>query len=77
MSTQVLSAQNKYHDVMLNPTSPKLGLLKRKRGRYYPTGTRQLQDGRVEVTFYLPPSILRQWQSAITDGKRIRLFVPR
>lgn len=65
-----------YHDVMLMPqVAPKR--LRRTRGRYYPTGTRQLQDGRVEVTFNLPPSVLRQWQTAITSGKKIRLFVPR
>ncbi len=76
MSQQLLSTNQKYHDVMLSSTSAKPKLFGRKKGRYYPTGTRQLMDGRMEVTFYLPPSILRQWQSAITNGKRIRLFVP-
>jgi len=68
--------QQKYHDVMLAPR------LKRRswrgsRGRYYPTGTKELHDGSVEVRFYLPPSVLREWQSAIGDGKKIRLFIPQ
>lgn len=64
-----------YHDVTLVPRAPKWRRRVR-RGRYYPTGARQLPDGRVEVTFHLPPSILRQWRQAISSGKRIRLFVP-
>lgn len=65
-----------YHDVMLMPRVPRWWRVK-KRGRFYPTGTQTMPDGRVEVTFNLPPSITRQWQSAIKTGKRIRLFVPR
>lgn len=65
-----------YYDVMLTPHAPKWWR-RLRRGRYYPTGTRQLSDGRVEVTFYLPPSVLRQWRRALSSGKRIRLFVPK
>lgn len=68
--------QAKYHDVMLVPrvSRPRW---KSPRGRFYPTGTRQMPDGRIEVTFNLPPSILSQWRAALKTGKRIRLFVPR
>lgn len=69
-------SQAKYHDVMLVPRMPRRRRFWR-RGRYYPTGTRTMPDGRVEVTFSLPPSILRQWRSALKTGKRIRLFVPQ
>ncbi len=68
--------RTKYYDVMLKP-HVKRSWPKLRRGRYYPTGTRQLPDGRVEVTLHLPPSVLRQWGQAITSGRRIRLFVPR
>ncbi len=70
-----MSKTAQYHDVMLKPHAS-VGGWRRPKGRYYPTGTKELHDGRVEVTFYLPPSVLRQWQKAITGGKRIRLFVP-
>lgn len=70
-----MAKTTQYHDVTLAPRTPSRWL--RPRGRYYPTGTRTMQDGRIEVTFYLPPRVLRQWQSAIAGGKRIRLFVPR
>lgn len=67
-----------YHDVVLMPSLPrrKLSWLRRPKGRYYPTSTRHLSSGQVEVTFSLPPRVLRQWQAAIHDGKRIRLMVP-
>lgn len=74
-----------YQDFMLMalpPSKPRWHrflprLFDRRRGRFYPTGFKQLRDGRVEVTFYLPPPVLRQMGQAISSGKRIRLFVPR
>lgn len=69
-------ANKNYHDVMLRPAVPSRRW-RRPRGRYYPTNTRRLSSGQVEVTFCLPPRVLRQWQSAISEGKRIRLLVAR
>lgn len=73
-----MARSNQYHDVMLAPTMPKKRWpIRRRQGRYYPTGTRQMRDGRLEVTLYLPPQVQKQWQSALSSGKRIRLFVPQ
>jgi hypothetical protein len=54
-----------------------MGAVGGRHGRYYSTSVRRSSRGQAaEITFNLPPSITRQMQEAVLNGKQIRVFVP-
>lgn len=76
-----MRTKNNYQDFVISSVPSSKRILRRLLGArlprtYYGAKVRRYGRGNAEVTFELPARITAQMQTAIQNGKQIRVFVP-